>query len=46
MYVNKFTGSKNLYIGWLMGHKQVWRAQNMTEEKREILIYFFNMYII
>ena len=28
-----------------MGHKQVWRAQTMTEEKGEILIYIFNMYI-
>ena len=28
-----------------MGHKHVWRAQNTTEEKWEILIYFFNMYI-
>ena len=27
-----------------MGHKQVWSAQNMTEEKGEILIYFFKMY--
>ena len=29
-----------------MGHKQVWRAQNMTEEKGEILIYFCIIYQI